>query len=89
MSLEKYQWRLVDDLVMEFNKHWPAHFCLLEVITIDKWAGIGSMLGYQTMWQSIASQKKVQYSECLLQKDRHNDGATFGQRPSGRIIGTE
>jgi Transposase IS4 len=45
MSLEKYQWRSVDDFVQEFNKHQHACFFPLEMITIDKsmiqWYGIG------------------------------------------------
>jgi hypothetical protein len=36
MSSEKYQWRLVDDFVLEFNKHWCACFCPSEMITIDE-----------------------------------------------------
>jgi hypothetical protein len=44
-SSRKYQWRLVDDFITEFNKHWCACFHLAEMITIDKsmiqWYGIG------------------------------------------------
>jgi Transposase IS4 len=36
MSLEKYRWRLVDDFVLEFNKHWRACFRPSEMITIDE-----------------------------------------------------
>jgi Transposase IS4 len=36
MSSEKYQWRLVDDFLMEFNKHQHACFHPSEMITIDE-----------------------------------------------------
>jgi hypothetical protein len=36
MSSEKYQWRLVDDFVMDFNKHQHAHFWPSEMISIDE-----------------------------------------------------
>jgi Transposase IS4 len=43
--LEKYRWRLVDDFVLEFNKHQRAHFPPSKMITIDEsmiqWNGIG------------------------------------------------
>jgi hypothetical protein len=49
-------------------------------------AAMGSMLGYQTLWQSIASQKTDAKSRMLVAEIQAYDGTTFGQRPHGRRI---
>ena len=62
MSSEQYHWRLVDDFINNFNKHWAQNYFLSNEICVNEsmseWYGQGSHLinhGYPCMLPSTGS----------------------------------